>query len=546
MFNLKVNRTNGGIGRQATGTDYYSGILYYLKSTSSLPTAFATNQIQPLTSILDLVALGIDGKSGDETRAAGSYLNTGIGSNGDTATFTFTDPITGVVITLGTYTKVTGDSTATLVDTGCAASINALTYIHGFVASISTATLVITCPAGYGLSPNSGTPFAVTYSAGATIAGTLTQPTGSLSTIQGVGSEQDAIYYHVREAFRMQGVVNNSNAQGKIWLGIYKGATATYSAFNEVLSMQAFAVGQIKQLLVCGIGTSSAFTTFATSQITALQVQVAALQVLNTPLRIIYQPNLKSVADITAVTNLLTLNSDGVQCVIAQDGGNLGYKLFKALGASVGSGGTILGGWAAAKVMQSAGWRGGFNFVDSLEYTTLAFCNGQSFASLGANLYSTQTTVDSYGYVFLMNETSPQSSALFGGVFLSNDQMCVTATSDYAYMPNGRTIDKASVGVRAAILPALGGNVYFNADGTLTTNSLLYLQHLGDSVIGGKSGVTFGSMVQAGEISDGQTIISPTQNVQGTNMLTVTISIIQAGVLRQITINIGFKASLTA
>lgn len=545
MFGLTVNRTNGGIGRQAPGTDYYAGILYYLKSTSTLPTAFATNQIQLLHSINDLIALGITGNSADETAAAGSYLATTAGVIGDTATFTFTSPITGLVTTLGTYNCITNSLTATQTDTAIAAAINALTYVHGFVATISTATLVITCPPGYGLSPNSGTPFGVTYSSGATLAGTLTQPTGSLSTVLGVGSEQDAIYYNVREAFRMQGVITGGAPQGQIWLGIYKGATTTYSAFNEITTMQAFATGQIKTLLVCGIGTTSGFRTFATSDVTAVQAQINALQTLNTPLKVVYQPNLKGVSSIAGLTNILTLTAPGVQVVVGQDGAAVGNKLYQALGASIGCGGTTLGVIAALKVMQSQGWRGGVNVVDTLEYTTLAFCNGQSFNSLGANLYSTLTTVDGLGYVFLMNETSPTSSALFGGVFYSNDQTAVTPTSDYSNMPNNRTIDKACVGVRAAILPALGSNVYFNADGTLTTGSIITLQHLGDTVIGGLSGVTIGTMCQAGEISDGQTVINPTQNVQGTNSLTVTINIIQAGVLRSITINIGFRAALS-
>jgi len=119
------------------------------------------------------------------------------------------------------------------------------------------------------------------------------------------------------------------------------------------------------------------------------------------------------------------------------------------------------------------------------------------------------------------------------------------ATSNYAYMPNIRTINKAAVGVRAAILPALGGNVYFNADGTLTVDSINYLQHLGDTVIGGKSGSTTGSMAAAGEISDGQTIIDPTQNVQSLNTVAITMKIVQAGVARYIVINVGFAASLT-
>ena len=541
MFSVKVNRTNGGIGRQAAGTDYYGGILYYIKGGSTLPTGFATNQIQLLRSINDLIALGITGNSADETASTGTWLCTNAGVAGETVTLIFTDPITGIATVLGTAT-VPSTPTTTTTATAFAAAINAQSYLTGFTATSSTATVTWTAKPGYGVSLNTGTPYAVTYSSSPTVAGTLTQ-----NVVAGVGSEQDAIYYNVREAFRMQGVINgNGAAQGMIWLGIYKATSTTYANFTEIATMQAFSGNQIKTLLVCGIGyTTTTFRTFATSEITAVQAQITTLQGLNTPLKVVYQPNLKGVTTANFV-NLLTLTAPGVQVVCGQDGANVGNKIYQALGASIGCGGTTLGVICALKVMQSQGWRGGVNVVDSLEYTTLAFCNGALFSSFGSNLNSTQTGVDAYGWVFLMNETVPESSALYGGVFYSSDQTAVTGSSNYSNMPNNRTIDKAVVGVRAAILPALGGNVYFNANGTLTTDSLLYLQSLGDSVIGNKAfGATVnGSMTSAGEISEGKTIIDPTQNVQSTQNLAVTMEIVQAGVLRSITINIGYVASL--
>lgn len=546
--NVTVNRTNGGIGRQANGSDYYSGYLHYLKSSSTLPSAFSGgNNIHSLNSITDLIALGIDGSSSDEVASAASFLvgSGTLGTTGDIITFTVVDPITGLTITLGSYTKAVGDTTQTAVDTAIAAAINTLTPVHGFVASVSTATLVITAPIGYGAGLNSVTPsfrtqFAYTTSSGATIAGALTQPTGAGSTILGKGSELDIIYYHVREAFRVQGILNGK-PQGQIWLGVYKETSSpnTYANFTEVATMQSYTNGQIKQL-----GVYATSTAFAQSHVTALNAQAVTLAAQNQPLAIIYQGDFSAISDLTTLLNTRTFNAQFVQCTFGQDGGNVGNTLYIRYGKSVGSVGTTLGAWALAGVQQSIISRAVFNVVDTLEFTKLAWANGVLLSASGAGLSATIDAVDALGYVFLRNESSPVSSALFGGVFFNNDSMCITQTSDYAYMPNIRTINKAAVGVRAAILPALGGNVYFNADGTLTVDSINYLQHLGDTVIGGKSGSTTGSMASAGEISDGQTIIDPTQNVQSLNTVAITMKIVQAGVARYIVINIGFAAAL--
>src|SRR6185312_4372845 len=281
--NVTVNRTNGGIGRQANGSDYYSGLLFYLKSGSTLPTGFATQQIQSLNSINDLIALGIDGKSGDDSPATFTSVLTK-GSTGDVITVTFTNPFTGVVSTLCQYAQVSGDSSNTIFGTSVASAINAGTTITGCSAVSntvsSTTTLTVTIPKGFGIVPNSGTP-----PVAITVTGTITSATVTLGA-SGAGSEQDIIYYHVREAFRVQGILNGK-PQGQIWVGVYNvNATPslTYGSFAEVATMQSYTNGQIKQ-----IGVYATTAAFATSHVTALNAQAVALAAQNQPLAIIYQ-----------------------------------------------------------------------------------------------------------------------------------------------------------------------------------------------------------------------------------------------------------------
>lgn len=525
---VTVALTNGGIGRQAAGTDYYSGLLHYIKTASTLPTAFQNgNNIHVLNSLVDLVALGIDGKSGDETTATFTSALTK-GATGDTIAPVFTDPITGVKTTLCTYAQVSGDSTNTIFAASVATAINANTYATGFSATANTGTLTITPPKGWGVALNGATCITFTVT-GSIAAGSLTLG------VTGVGSEQDIIYYEVSEFFRIQGL-QNGKKQGKLWLGIYNitASPSTYSNFTEVKTMQAYANGQINQ-----IGVYATTSAFATSHVTALQAAATALQALNTPLTIIYQPDISGTSSVGSLSALRALSSPNVAVTIGQDGANVGNKLYKALGKSVGCLGVTLGSVALAPVQESILWRAKYNVVDTLEYTTLAWANGTLLSASGSALPALIDTVSDLGYIFLRNETTPQSSALFGGVFFNVDATANVATSDFAYIPDIRTINKALVNVRAAILPALGGTLYFNADGTLTDDTLAYLTHLGDSVIGES-----GSMTTAGEISIGETIIDPTQNVQTSQNLQVTIKIVQAGVARQITINLGYTASL--
>lgn len=518
---VTINRLSGGIGRQAAGDDYFSGHLHYFPTGYTLPTGFQSQAIHICNSITDLVALGVDGLSSDETKATGTYEVTTAGTNGDVVTLSFTSPFDSSVVVLGSYTKVSGDNTVTLVATAIKNAINALTYIHGFTATSSTGTVTISAKTGFGSAVNTGSPLSVAYSTSATLAGTLTQFSG------GVGSQYDVLYYHVREAFRMQGILNGK-PQGQIWVGCYAvvSSPSTYANFTQVETMQAYAEGKIKQMSVYATTTA-----FATSHVAALQARATALQGLNTPLSIVYQGDFSGTSDLTTVSNLATLSSKNVSVCIGQDGGNVGRQLYLALGKSIGMVGTTLGALALAKVSDSLVWRGKFNAQDSLEYVTLAFANGALQSASGSGLNALLTQLDLYRYIFLMNETG------LNGSFFNNDNTCITTSSDYAYIADNRSIDKAARLVRTAIIPALGSPLTFNEDGTLAADSVDYFEGLGDNAM---------SVMQSnGEISAYKTTVDPSQNVQQTQTLTVGIQIVQKGVARNITVNIGFVAAIS-
>ena len=205
---VTINRLSGGIGRQAAGVDYYSGYLHYFPTGYTLPTGFLTNAIRVCNSITDLEALGVDGLSGDETKASAVQTATA-GTAGDTVTYKFTSPINGTVTTLGTAV-VPASPTALLTATAIVASINANTYLTGFSATLG-ALGVFTIIPKVSLGASINTINTLT----SIVTGTVTSP--AVQFTGGIGSQFDVLYYHVKEAFRMQGILNGK-PQGQIWL----------------------------------------------------------------------------------------------------------------------------------------------------------------------------------------------------------------------------------------------------------------------------------------------------------------------------------------
>jgi hypothetical protein len=121
--------------------------------------------------------IGLVSNPAETVATAGNYLVTAIGANGDTIELRIT--VSGKVLVLGRYTKVSGDTTVDLVATALRAAINAGTAVHGFVAGGSTANVALTAPAGYGASLNgAGIISAVIVG---TIAGTITNFSSGVS-----------------------------------------------------------------------------------------------------------------------------------------------------------------------------------------------------------------------------------------------------------------------------------------------------------------------------------------------------------------------------
>ncbi|RYD57016.1 MAG: DUF2586 family protein [Sphingobacteriales bacterium] len=496
----------GGLGRALPGEDYNSGLLLY---NNTYPSGFSSSaQVKAVTSLAAAEALGITADYSDETKSAASIALSAAGSTGDKITITVTEPIVGgtKAVVIGTYTKVSGDTTTTILATNIAAAINAGTITHGYTAAGATANVNITARAGVGGSLDSGTPLSAVFTG--TMAGTITQFTG------GVASKRVVYHYHLKEFFRVQ-------PQGVVYVGVFPVPASTYT-YAELATMQNYAEGKIRQF---GIFKDASY---AVGDLTTIQSVCTSLDDEHKPVSsVLMAANIKGTSDLTTLSNLATRTDSKCSVVISQDGGGEGALLYITCGKSITNLGAALGAVSLAKVSESIAWISKFNISSGTENETLAFANGTLYSVTDTNIL---TVLNNYRYLFLRKFVG------ISGSYFNDSHTAVATTSDYAYIENNRTIDKAIRGVYATLLPDLNGPLLLNSDGTLTDNTIAALT--------ADARPNLDQMVRDGEVSAYAVTIDPAQNVQTTSKVVIAIKLVGVGVARNITVNIGYTISL--
>lgn len=506
LNDVVFQKGQGGLGRPLPGSDHISGIIFY---TSTLPSGFdSNNRIKRVFSIEEAEDLGITDDFSDETPATGSYLVTNAGAAGDTLeikiqSYATLDNPTGL-ISLGEYTRTSAATTAALVATDYAAVINAGTETHGFTASPSTDTITITAPDGYGIFLNSGTPIVVTIAG--TIAGTITQ------FASGAYSKLSQWHYHVSEYFRM-------NPKGDLYIGMYE-VPSTYD-FAEVQTVQSYASGAIRQFAVFADGT-----TYSSAKVQAAQTIADTLSEEHMPCSIVVTFNYAA-ATLSTLADLSSLNSPNVSVTIGQDGYATGYRIYKATGRSITNIGAVLGTISASKVSDDIAWVAKYNIAGGEENDVAAFANGVLFSAQSTSLLNTLNT---YRYLFMRKFVD------YAGTFINDSHTCEVQSSDYAYIENVRTIDKAIRNLRTGYLPVLNSPLVVNSDGTLTDVTVAYFEGIGNQ--------SLDQMVRDVEVSDKSVTVDPTQNVLATSTLEVAVTLVPVGVARNIVVKIKYALSL--
>jgi hypothetical protein len=506
LNNVSFVLGQGGLGRPLPGQDYISGLAFY---GSTLPSGFsASNRIKQFFSVQDAIAAGITNNYSDETQATGSFLVTAAGSPNDSVTLNVAEP--NGTVSLGTYNKLSSDTTATLVATSIAAVINAGTQTHGYKATASTATVTITARKGLGIFLNSGTPLTATYSTSATLAGTLTQFTGGVASVFATWN------YHISEYFRLQ-------PQGNLYVGIFP--IPTPYTFVEITTMQNFANGAIRQIGVFKDSTSA----FSSGDLTTIHNVCQANVTAHKELVALYGADISGTPDVSTLTNLSTLSAYLVSAVISQDGTGLGNSLFQATGKSITTLGALLGAVASAKVSQSIAWVANFNISNGYECDNIAFANGVQFSNASVT-DSLLTTLQNYRYIFLRKFVG------VAGSYFNENSTAIATTSDYAYIADNRTIQKATRNIYANLVSALNSPINLNSDGTLSDEAVAYFQGLAETPLI--------QMVRDGELSGSNVSINTTQNILSTGLLIINVNLVQIATGRNIQVNIGYSVTV--
>jgi len=502
LKDITVNKQQGGLGRPLPGKDHYSGLLFF---SSTLPSGFnSSNRIKKGFSLKDFEDLGIVGDFSDETKATGTYTFTNVGAAGDSVEITYNLP-SGKVVSLGKYIRKSTDTTVTILATSYKNFVNLYTYSHGFSASNSAGVLTYTVKKGLGVGANSGSP--VTATIVGTIAGTLVQPSG------GVASKFAPMNYHISEYFRMQ-------PKGVLWVGIYD-VPGSYD-FAEATSLINFAEGEMRLL-----GVHVISTTLTTGMVQALEAVANTAELEHKNCSIILGADITGIA-LSALSDLATLDSEHVSVTIGQDGAAKGFELWKATGVSITDLGTVLGTVAFADVAEDIGHIGRFNISNGVEHDVAAFANGVLNKDQSTSLMD---NLDTYRYIFHRKFIDK------AGTYFNDSHTATSFSSDYAYIENNRSIDKAIRLLRAALLPDVKGKLFLNEDGSLQDVTVAHFESTGDAALD--------QMLRDGELSQRKTIVDPVQDVLSTSKLIVQEKLIPVAIGREIVINIGFVKSLS-
>lgn len=320
-------------------------------------------------------------------------------------------------------------------------------------------------------------------------------------------------HYHISEYFRI-------NPKGVLYISINAVPGGSYD-FTEVKTLQYFANGKLRQ---AGVFVTS--VAYATSQVTTLQGIYTALLAEKMPVQLFYQADISATTDITTLADLASLTAENVTVLIGQDGAGEGSNLYVSTAKTVGIIGATLGAVSYARVHESIAWVAKFNMA-AVELDTLAFGNGQLYRALTSGQIG---GLHDKHYLFLLKHSS------YSGSFFNDSWTACPNTSDYCTIENGRTIDKLIRGVYANTLPFLNAPLYVNDDGTLSEDTIKYIESLANK--------TPEQMAKDGELSGVAVVIDPTQDVLGTSKVVMAINGLPVGVARNLEVNVGYVKTL--
>ena len=380
--------------------------------------------------------------------------------------------------------------------------------------------------------------------------GIVMQPmdTASLNAIPSVSdtlisarSSMNTLHYHISEFFRM-------NPEGTLYVGVVVDLDGTSVNADQVDALQRYANGSIRQMGIINPTATAATTANINTLLTSLQTGATALEGRHMPLSLLYATGGKNCTfskdgnndwkpAYTAVASLqkskLASTTDADKLIVSgrcnvsfvaccdvdpQVIENLGhYAYYGCIGAA-------LGAVSAAAVNECIAWVGKF----PVSLTKPGLISGEGLSEVSD---ADQDKINSNRYIFVRTYVG-DSNNYFNDSFTLDVE-----TSDYSYIENVRTIDKACRGVYKNLLPWLNSPILVDArSGKMDSGFVSFLETT--------AGAALEDMEKAGELSGYKAEVDPEQNVLATSMVEVVIRNVPTGTMRKVNVKIGFVTSI--
>lgn len=336
---------------------------------------------------------------------------------------------------------------------------------------------------------------------------------------------RNAIVYHVSEFF-------DKSENGTLYLMIKTGdADVTAS---EIMQLQYYASGSIRQIGV-----------FTKTIVNLSDYQQAAdmLSAEHQPLSIVIA--YCGIKDfINATTGDVETSSEFVPTTLSSLAGSTANVLKGRCNVSLivgceldathcnklahyayyGAIGTLLGCVSNASVNESIAWVQKF----PLGMTLPGFITGDTLSEVDRAFLD---MIDANRYIFVRTHVGDADN------YFNDSHTLDVATSDYAYIENVRTMDKAVRGIRVNLLPYLNSPLYVDPEtGKLQKYVIDNLCNEGNRALE--------AMEMAGELSGYKVSIDADQNVLSSSKLEIVIKNVPTGVMRKVYVKIGFTTKI--
>jgi hypothetical protein len=245
--------------------------------------------------------------------------------------------------------------------------------------------------------------------------------------------------------------------------------------------------------------------------------------VLNRTVTITSTVTPETISALKGVSNQVLAGRRNVSILVGCD---LDVSLIEKLGifAYYGAIGTMLGCSSFASVNESIAWVGKF----PLGIKMPGFITGDLLGDVTA---ADIELINDNRYIFIRVHVGDANNYF-------NDSFTLdVATSDYAYIENVLTIDKAIRGIRANLLPYLNSPLRVDAEtGKLAASIVSYLETV--------AGRALEDMEKVDELSGYSVEIDPDQNILSSSQLEIVIKQVGVGVMRKVRVKIGYVTSI--